>query len=57
MKDLHISIEKNGEQTKVGTIQGDGISDAVFRYDRAWLDREDAIPVSLSLPLQEEAFS
>ena len=57
MIDLHISIEKNGEQTKVGIIQGSGISDAVFRYDKAWLDQEDAIPVSLSLPLQEEAFS
>ncbi|MDY5579728.1 type II toxin-antitoxin system HipA family toxin [Porcincola intestinalis] len=57
MIDLHISIEKNGEQTKVGIIQCSGISDAVFRYDKAWLDREDAIPVSLSLPLQEEAFS
>ena len=57
MKNLHISIEKNGEQTKVGIIQGSGISDAVFRYDKAWLDQEDAIPVSLSLPLQEEAFS
>ena len=57
MIDLHISIEKNGEQTKVGIIQSSGISDAVFRYDKAWLDQEDAIPVSLSLPLQEEAFS
>jgi serine/threonine-protein kinase HipA len=57
MKKLLISIEKNGEQTRVGAIEGNGIYDAVFHYDKSWLDREDAIPVSLSLPLQEEAFS
>lgn len=27
-----------------------------FRYDQAWLNREKAIPVSLSLPLREDAF-
>lgn len=57
MKKLLISIEKNGGQTRVGAIEGNGIYDAVFHYDKSWLDREDAIPVSLSLPLQEEAFS
>ena len=57
MKKLLISIEKNGEQTRVGAIEGNGIYDAVFHYDKSWLDREDAIPVSLSLPLQEEVFS
>ena len=57
MRKLLVSIEKNGEQTRVGTIEGSGIYDAVFCYDRSWLDRDDAIPVSLSLPLQEEAFS
>jgi serine/threonine-protein kinase HipA len=57
MKKLLISIEKNGEQTRVGTIEGNGSYDAVFCYDRSWLDTDGAIPVSLSLPLQEEAFS
>lgn len=57
MKKLLVSIEKNGEQIGVGTIEGNGISDAVFSYDRSWLDTEGAIPVSLSLPLQEEPFS
>ncbi len=27
-----------------------------FRYDHDWLDRENAIPVSLSLPLREDAY-
>ncbi|WP_370461368.1 type II toxin-antitoxin system HipA family toxin [Reyranella sp. CPCC 100927] len=27
-----------------------------FRYDAAWLDLRDAIPVSLSLPLREDAY-
>ena len=57
MKKLLVSIEKNGRQTRVGTIEGSGIHDAVFCYDRAWLDTDGAIPVSLSLPLREEAFS
>ena len=57
MRILHISIEKNGEQTAVGQITGDSFQDARFQYDSSWLDRSDAIPVSLSLPLQEEAFS
>lgn len=28
----------------------------VFRYDRAWLAREDAQPVSLTLPLRDEPY-
>jgi serine/threonine-protein kinase HipA len=27
-----------------------------FRYDRAWLTRKDALPISLTMPLQEEAY-
>jgi serine/threonine-protein kinase HipA len=27
-----------------------------FRYDRAWLAREDAVPISLTLPLREEVY-
>ena len=27
-----------------------------FRYDSSYLKREDALPVSLTLPLQDEAF-
>src|ERR1700722_3131138 len=27
-----------------------------FRYDESWLKRDDAIPVSLSLPLREDRY-
>ena len=27
-----------------------------FRYDRAWLAREDALPISLTMPLADEVF-
>ncbi len=37
MRILHISIEKNGEQTAVGQITGDSSQDARFRYDSSWL--------------------
>jgi serine/threonine-protein kinase HipA len=57
MKRLLVSIEKSGVQTRVGTIEGNGVDDAVFRYERSWLDTDGAIPVSISLPLQEEAFA
>lgn len=27
-----------------------------FSYDRAWLDRKDAVPVSLTMPLREQPY-
>lgn len=56
MRELSISIEKNGRQAAVGSIRGNTPEDAVFRYAASWLDAVDFLPVSLSLPLQEEAF-
>ncbi|MBR1800569.1 MAG: HipA N-terminal domain-containing protein [Bacteroidaceae bacterium] len=38
-----------------GTLTEDG-GDYRFRYDEAYLAREDAHPVSLTLPLQAEPF-
>lgn len=52
-----VSIEKNGRQTPVGTLTGDRPENAVFAYAPAYLAAEDAAPISLSLPLQEAAFS
>lgn len=40
----------------VGLLQKDSSGAISFRYDRSWLDRNDAIPVSLSLPLRDDAF-
>ena len=52
-----VSIEKNGVQTHVGTLRGDRPENTVFSYALAYLAAEDAAPISLSLPLQEAAFS
>ncbi len=54
---LNVSIEMDGVLTQVGTIRGTGPSDARFRYDKEYLGREDARPVSISLPLREKPFS
>jgi HipA-like protein len=29
---------------------------SLFRYDRAWLARDGALPISLAMPLREDAF-
>lgn len=52
-----VSIDMQGKPVLVGTIGGTGSSDAQFRYDASYLDRPDAAPISLSLPLQAEPFS
>lgn len=53
----NVSIEKNGMQTYVGKLTGDHPENAVFAYDSEYLVTEGAAPISLSLPLQEGAFS
>lgn len=40
----------------VGRLQRQTSGAIDFQYDPAWLDREDAPPVSLSLPLREDRF-
>ena len=57
MRTLGIYVEIEGKQVFVGNIRGDGAHDACFSYGMDYLDREGACPISLNLPLQEEAFS
>lgn len=52
-----VSIEKNGLQTHAGTLTGDRPENTVFAYAPEYLAAEGAAPISLSLPLQEAAFS
>lgn len=52
----NVSIEKNGVQTHVGKLTGDRPENAVFAYDSVYLAAEGAVPISLSLPLKEDAF-
>ena len=47
-----VIIEKNGVPVPVGHISSSG-----FAYDNTYLHGEDARPISVSLPLQEETFS
>ena len=56
MKTLRISIEINGKQVPVGELVGNGPQDAVFKYGSSYIEA-GLRPVSISLPLQDEAFS
>lgn len=56
MKELLVSVERNGSIVPVGKIIGESPSDARFQYsDEYRLD--GGTPISISLPLQEDAFS
>ena len=52
-----VSIERNGVQAFVGTLTGSSSEDTVFAYRQAYLQSNDAAPISISLPLQSEPFS
>ena len=56
MNDLFVSIEMNGAFVPVGRICGTGPRDACFQYYADYI-RTVNKPISISLPLQEEAFS
>lgn len=43
------------EETFAGIIS-ETASGFTFEYDKAYLDSDDALPVSLTLPLRQEAF-
>lgn len=57
MKTLYVNIEISGNTVFAGTIHGSDSSDAVFSYDGSYMENDDARPLSISLPLQKEAFS
>ena len=56
MRQLRISMEREGIQVPVGMITGNKPTDACFTYDTDYLERADAVPISVMLPLQEAAF-
>ena len=53
---LNVSIEIQGKQHLVGFIRGNTAEDATFIYADEYLKIPDIKPISLSLPLQKEAF-
>ena len=57
MKSLQVMIERNGKMELVGSLSGNSSTNTRFRYDESFLQSADAVPISLSLPLQEESFS
>lgn len=52
-----VSIERQGTLYAAGRLEGEDASDTCFHYLPEYLNDEDARPISVSLPLQEEAFS
>lgn len=52
MKQLTVYLNRN----QIGTLSQDANGLLGFRYAPAWLHNPDAIPISRSLPLREEAF-
>ncbi len=56
MKELLVSIERSGRLVPVGKIIGESPSDASFRYSEEYR-LGGGTPISISLPLQEDAFS
>jgi len=57
MDNLIVSIERDGRLCPAGMISGDGPLDSRFAYLEDYLKSGDAAPISLSLPLQAQAFS
>jgi len=41
----------------VGQLRREASGAVSFQYDRSWLERESGLPVSLSLPLREQAYA
>lgn len=57
MKELIVSMERNGTMLPVGRISGENAEDSRFSYSENYLKQADPVPVSLSLPLRAEPFS
>ena len=52
-----VNIDINGESVLVGSITGDNNETARFQYSETYLNNTDSKPISISLPLQENAFT
>ena len=57
MREYIVSIERNGDQIRVGSIFGTDVGDASFAYDDKYLNSDDPVSISVSLPLQKEPFT
>ena len=57
MRRLSVYIEIKGTQVCVGEICGNTPEDAVFSYAKEYMEKQGAVPISLSLPFSDSAFS
>ena len=57
MRRLSVYIEIKGTQVYVGEICGNTPEDAVFSYAKEYMEKPVAVPISLSLPFSDSAFS
>jgi serine/threonine-protein kinase HipA len=53
---LHVPLRVYLNDRLVGQLSKEPSGAVIFRYDDAWLTRRGAFPVSLSLPLREDAY-
>lgn len=54
---LCVQIEINGTFKKTGTISGTNSLDAVFSYDRTYLEKKEARPISINMPFSKKISS
>jgi len=57
LRELKVFIEIKGQEILVGHIEGEDYKDAVFQYDREYLNSSDSRAISVTFPLREESFS
>ena len=57
MRELQVKIEILGETKSVGRLLYNDSTDAVFKYDHNYLATDYAVPISISLPFQDVAFT
>ncbi|MBR6897544.1 MAG: HipA domain-containing protein [Lachnospiraceae bacterium] len=57
MEKYLVNIERRGEWVNVGTIEGNDSAQACFRYSDEYLNDPASAPISISLPLTQEAYS
>lgn len=57
MRKYTVILEIKGEEVITGYIEGNSSEDAIFYYAEDYLSRNDPKAISVSLPIQAEAFS
>ncbi len=57
MRHYNVYLEVDGRQVRVGEIEGNSSEDACFSYSKEYIERNDSRAVSVSLPIQDGAFS